>query len=560
MAQFYTLEEAARVLGMGPDELKSKAQQREVRAFMDGGSWRFRVVDIDELARRRGLGSDPDLSMSDLDLDLAAVTPEEGGPGSDSDFDLSEFAMDAEGGPTLGAGSRDSDPELGAMAEADLLMDDVSLPPGPLSNTSSTIIGLEPARSPRGPGRPDPEHGSGESDVRLAMPSGSDVRPASFLHPLSDSDVTVSPGGPADSDVRLSQDTGSFATHAELADPSASHIFTTSGATRKAPRPKVPGSSDEVRPARGTTPGTPKPPAAGEGRDSGSDFELASPGGSRAPAGDFESGSDFELDALDSSDEFETTPAPPKKPGDSDVTAFDPAKSGINLGRPSDSGINLQAPGFAGMGRSGLGLGSGIGLAPDDDHDISSELSATALPVQKPVFEDDTDFEVEVSPSDLDDRTVQLDAASDFDLNEADDEGHTSEVFAIGEEDVDTSAATALGPALPEESSGEVPAARAADSSIESPAPGAASASDWDIAPTTPAPAGRGAAPAPVLASAEARQEWGGVWVGFLMVATVVMLLMAFVTADLLHNLYGYRGETPVGTGLVKQLAALVGK
>ena len=101
--------------------------------------------------------------------------------------------------------------------------------------------------------------------------------------------------------------------------------------------------------------------------------------------------------------------------------------------------------------------------------------------------------------------------------------------------------------------------ARAADSSIESPAP-AASASDWDIAPTTPAPAGRGAAPAPVLASAEARHEWGGLWVGFLMVSTVVMLLTAFVAADLLHNLYGYRGETPVGTPLVKQLSGLVGK
>ena len=43
MAQFYTLEEAARVLGMSPEELKSKAQHREIRAFLDGGSWRFRV-------------------------------------------------------------------------------------------------------------------------------------------------------------------------------------------------------------------------------------------------------------------------------------------------------------------------------------------------------------------------------------------------------------------------------------------------------------------------------------------------------------------------------------
>ena len=32
MAQFYSLDEAARVLGMSPEELKTKAQHREVRA------------------------------------------------------------------------------------------------------------------------------------------------------------------------------------------------------------------------------------------------------------------------------------------------------------------------------------------------------------------------------------------------------------------------------------------------------------------------------------------------------------------------------------------------
>ena len=71
MAQFYTLEEAARVLGMSAEELKTKAQAREVRAFLDGGSWRFRVVDIDELARRRGLGSDAELRLSDLEVPAA---------------------------------------------------------------------------------------------------------------------------------------------------------------------------------------------------------------------------------------------------------------------------------------------------------------------------------------------------------------------------------------------------------------------------------------------------------------------------------------------------------
>ena len=37
MASFYSLEEAARVLGMSAEELKRKAQQREIRAFLDAG-------------------------------------------------------------------------------------------------------------------------------------------------------------------------------------------------------------------------------------------------------------------------------------------------------------------------------------------------------------------------------------------------------------------------------------------------------------------------------------------------------------------------------------------
>ena len=75
MAQFYTLEEAARVLGMSAEELKTKAQSREVRAFLDGGSWRFRVVDVDELARRRGLGSDAELRLSDLEVPAGKSAP-----------------------------------------------------------------------------------------------------------------------------------------------------------------------------------------------------------------------------------------------------------------------------------------------------------------------------------------------------------------------------------------------------------------------------------------------------------------------------------------------------
>src|SRR5262245_58138052 len=101
MAQFYTLEEAARVLGMSPEDLKAKAQQREIRAFLDGGSWRFRVVDVDELARRRGLGSDAELHLSALDVPGTST-----GTSDEQDLDLSEFHLGV-AQPELGAHTAD---------------------------------------------------------------------------------------------------------------------------------------------------------------------------------------------------------------------------------------------------------------------------------------------------------------------------------------------------------------------------------------------------------------------------------------------------------------------
>jgi hypothetical protein len=120
MAQFYTLEVAARVLGMSSEELKGKAQAREVRAFLDRGSWRFRVVDIDELARRRGLGSDFELRLSDLDLVLNEPDSKER-----EALDLSEFQLGV-AKPDLGAEITFMRTSVNAAAD---LVDSPSFPP-----------------------------------------------------------------------------------------------------------------------------------------------------------------------------------------------------------------------------------------------------------------------------------------------------------------------------------------------------------------------------------------------------------------------------------------------
>src|SRR5437660_12669905 len=62
---YYTLQEAAQALGMTPEDLKQMAQRNQIRSFQDRGTWRFRVQDIQELARQRGLSSDPELTLGE---------------------------------------------------------------------------------------------------------------------------------------------------------------------------------------------------------------------------------------------------------------------------------------------------------------------------------------------------------------------------------------------------------------------------------------------------------------------------------------------------------------
>jgi hypothetical protein len=513
MAQFYTLEEAARVLGMSAEELKSKAQAREVRAFLDGGSWRFRVVDVDELARRRGLGSDAELRLSDLEVPAAA-----GGTSSD-ELDLSEFHLGV-ARPDLGAETMHLGKAAGSASEGssehDILLDDLSLPPNPVTGSSSVIIGASTSgKLPTDSDVrlvPDNVTGASDSDVRLA-PHDSALRQA------SDSDVTL------------------------IKDDTADHGILGSGSGSDTSMRSTPllGSSAEV-------------PAS----HSDSDFDL-NPSSELIDALQPDSGSDFELSALDASDEFESTPL--TKASDSDVTAADPNLSGINLSRPSDSGINLQAA-------SGLGLGQAdsIELAPLSDEDIKSSgpakpakpsapkksLSATPPPAvkkgEKDIF-DDTDFEVDVplSDDDSDDKTVQLEAASDFELEESD---SGSEVFAIDEEAVDQNAATAMAPsAFAEDEEDE-------DDDGFDAAVSSEMTSGWSSSDTSTVGAER-AAPAMVL-SRDTEAEWSGLWVGMLGVSTVLLMIVSFISYDLMRNLYEFRDGGPAA-GLVKAIAGLFG-
>jgi hypothetical protein len=515
MAQFYTLEEAARVLGMSAEELKAKAQAREVRAFLDGGSWRFRVVDVDELARRRGLGSDAELRLSDLEVPAG-----KSGSGELEDLDLSEFHLGV-AKPDLGSESAHISKvkEGGTKAphdtgsDHDILLDELTLPPSQITGSSSVIIGAPiPGRHPSDSDVrlvPEPAKGSSDSDVQLATPT---------MKQPSDSDVTL------------------------IKDDSAERgiIGSGSGSDTSIRQSPLLGSSAEV-------------PASSS---SDSDFDL-NPSSELIDALQPDSGSDFELSALDPSDEFETTPI--SKASDSDVTASDPKLAGINLSRPSDSGINLQTGAGLGLG----GQSGSIELAPLSDEELKTSaaarpskpkpsLAATPPPAakkgEKDIF-DDTDFEVDVplSESDSDDKTVQLEAASDFDLEDSD---TGSEVFAIDEEAVDQNASTAMAPsAFAEEDEDEED--DGFDSAVSSEMSSAWATSDSSAVTERAAPA--------MVLSRDAEPEWSGLWVGLLGFTTLCLFVAAFVAHDLVRNLYEFQSGGTLGSGLVRLFAGMFG-
>lgn len=136
MAQYYTLEEASRALGMSVDAFRKKLAtewRNTPRRYPDGATLRFQAREIDELARTLGRHSDADLQPADAPLKLSE---EVGGP-----------------------------PAKKAAADAPILVDDSSFVP--LTADAETFA----------PGSKIKKSGS-DSDVKLET-TGGGVRPVS---------------------------------------------------------------------------------------------------------------------------------------------------------------------------------------------------------------------------------------------------------------------------------------------------------------------------------------------------------------------------------------------
>ncbi len=246
MAQgYFTLSEAAQMLAMSVDELKQMAQKGKIRSFQDRGTLRFRAQDIQELARTRGVSSDPELALGDASLPKSKAAPSSGskkkppaaGPKTPSKQqaapEVFEFNFD------------DDSVDLGA---------DVA--PTPKSGTKSKPSSKGTKKAPS----PVPAPGS-DSDVRLVA-DGSDVT-FSFNKEAA--------AKPPDSDVKIAADPLKPKTNIHSGAPgSKSRLAIDSGT-----QPKSKGSASSA--SRPPSSSAPQPPDSGVRLvplDSDSDVKL----------------------------------------------------------------------------------------------------------------------------------------------------------------------------------------------------------------------------------------------------------------------------------------------
>ncbi len=174
---YYTLQEAAKFLNMPVDELKQMAQKGKIRSFQDRGTLRFRIQDIQELARARG-GSSEDEQI------VLADAP----PAPKSGTAAASGAKKASASPKSPAKQQQA-PDI---FDFDMGGDSVDVG-GELPISGSGAKSKPPGSKGKKPATPKP---GSDSDVRLVA-DGSDV---TFSVP-KDSDIKI-----PDSDVKISPD------------------------------------------------------------------------------------------------------------------------------------------------------------------------------------------------------------------------------------------------------------------------------------------------------------------------------------------------------------------
>ena len=106
MSKFVELNEAAKLLGITPDELIELRAEGKIHGYRDGSSWKFKNDEVDRVLAERGGGGD---------LELAAEGGSDLSLGSSSDLALGDEGSGIDSDVTLVPGGGDSDVALATM-------------------------------------------------------------------------------------------------------------------------------------------------------------------------------------------------------------------------------------------------------------------------------------------------------------------------------------------------------------------------------------------------------------------------------------------------------------
>jgi excisionase family DNA binding protein len=278
---YFTLQEAAAHLNISLDELKVMAQKGKIRSFQDRGTLRFRIQDIQELARQRGISSEPELVLGD-----ASLPPKKGeGPRSpksptapktppreqvpdvfEFEFDDESVDLGADPSPPASPSKKPSSkpksgttPKSGIKPRSSAQIPQAKEPPPRSGNTPRSGGVIKPRSSPQIPQAKEPPR-SGQPRSGTTPKSGGVARD-SGAKPGSDSDVKLVTGsrddvnvsGAPDSDIKLREKgSSSSKSPSSLGQPPKGGQPPTSDPTKKrtsklGPHSPRPGDDSGVR-------------------------------------------------------------------------------------------------------------------------------------------------------------------------------------------------------------------------------------------------------------------------------------------------------------------------
>ncbi len=551
---YYTLEEAAQILKMSTEELTQMAQKRQIRAFADRGTWRFRSQDVEEMARRRGQSSDelPGLGATAGESRPAKTEKHEEVFSFDVSPDSSdEIQLDKAASPASAKPGSDSDVKL-------------------VLDSDSGEIDINAEAKSAGAAAPKKKNGAdGGKDTHVPeAPSDSEVH----LVPLDEPDAlnlgeqTTKTG--SDSDIRLEEDTTTASKSARRdAMPATEEIPIDLDSELK--------KADQSR-ARPGSKSSPPAPAASPFELSDADLELpAESGASIKKKQEDTSDPDFDLSpTTGSSDEISLSeivideePAKPSGKGKGKASRPADAKSKLadsDAGAPSSSDeiefeLSLDSDADKADDKAAvaedssssefeLTLDDSGGLAPlEEKGSESGETDIFETDLEVPALDEESGSEV--VPLDESDTDLE---SSDFDFDPESSESGSA-VVAIDDEADD--AAKTVARKTPVKGKGKGKPVESAIADVDEilgeggdESSAIAELEDDELAEPV-------AARRPVVAAGPA--NWGSLPAIVMLPCVLVMSLLAIMAFELLHDMWGYKQSyKPTGV-LIRPIASM---